>query len=69
MVTGVIKDVPHASHFHFDFLISTRKFGGNIDADWGFYNFYTYAKLKPNSDITAFTKKYRTYIKEILQWC
>jgi len=63
MVTGVIKDVPHASHFHFDFLISTRKFGGNIDADWGFYNFYTYAKLKPNSDITAFTKKVQDVYK------
>jgi putative ABC transport system permease protein len=63
MVTGVIKDVPHTSHFHFDFLISTRKFGGNIDADWGFYNFYTYAKLKPNSDITAFTKKVQDVYK------
>ena len=63
MVTGVIKDVPHASHFHFDFLISTRKFGGNIDANWGFYNFYTYAKLKPNSDITAFTKKVQDVYK------
>jgi len=63
MVTGVLKDVPHASHFHFDFLISTRKFGGNIDADWGFYNFYTYAKLKPNSDITAFTKKVQDVYK------
>jgi putative ABC transport system permease protein len=63
MVTGVIKDVPHASHFHFDFLISTRKFGGNIDADWGFYNFYTYAKLKPNSDITAFTEKVQDVYK------
>ena len=64
MVTGVVKDVPHASHFHFDFLISTRKFGGNIDADWGFYNFYTYAKLKPNSDIAAFTKKVQDVYKK-----
>jgi putative ABC transport system permease protein len=64
MVTGVVKDVPNASHFHFDFLISTRKFGGNIDADWGFYNFYTYVKLKPNSDITAFTKKVQEVYKK-----
>src|SRR6186997_2623753 len=64
MVTGVLKDVPHASHFHFDFLISTRKFGGNIDADWGFYNFYTYVKLKPNSDITSFTKKVQEVYKK-----
>jgi hypothetical protein len=26
MVKGVLKDVPYNSHFHFDFLISTRKF-------------------------------------------
>ena len=62
MVTGVIKDVPQILIF---ILISflSRKFGGNIDADWGFYNFYTYAKVKPNSDITAFTKKIQDVYK------
>jgi putative ABC transport system permease protein len=57
MVSGVVRDVPDNSHFHFDFLISVRKFAGNIDQDWNFYNFYTYVKLKPNTDITSFTKK------------
>jgi putative ABC transport system permease protein len=57
MVTGVLKDVPDNSHFHFDFLISIRKLAGNIDQNWNFYNFYTYVKLKPNTDITIFTKK------------
>jgi putative ABC transport system permease protein len=56
-VTGVLKDVPSPAHFHFDFLISTRKFSGNIDANWGFYNFYTYAKVKPNTNVANFTKK------------
>jgi putative ABC transport system permease protein len=62
-VTGVVKDVPANAHFHFDFLISTRKFQGNINSNWGFYNFYTYVKLKPNSDITAFTKKVQEVYK------
>lgn len=57
MVTGVLKDVPHNAHFHFDFLISTRKFAGNIDGQWGWYNFYTYVKLRPNANPAALTPK------------
>jgi putative ABC transport system permease protein len=57
MVSGVLKDLPSNSHFHFDFLISVRKFPGNLDGNWGWYNYYTYAKLKPNTNITAFVKK------------
>ncbi|MEO6584087.1 MAG: FtsX-like permease family protein, partial [Ferruginibacter sp.] len=57
-VTGVIKDVPENSHFKFDFLISTRTIGGgNIDQNWGFYNFYTYIKLKPNTNIASVEPK------------
>ena len=56
-VTGVIEDVPSNSHFHFDFLISTRKFDGNIEANWGFYNFYTYIKVKPGINSANLTKK------------
>jgi putative ABC transport system permease protein len=63
MVTGVLKDVPANSHFHFDFLISTRKFSGNIDENWGFYNFYTYAKLKPNTNIANLTSKIQAIYK------
>jgi len=57
MVTAVLKDVPGNSHFHFDFLISNRKFAGNIDGDWGFYNFYTYIKLKEGTEITSVVPK------------
>ena len=63
MVTGVVKDVPSNSHFHFDFLISTRKFAGDIDGDWNFYNFYTYIKLKPNVDIKTIDQKIQTIYK------
>ena len=57
MVTGVLKDVPYNSHFHFDFLISTRKFSGNIDGNWGWYNFYTYVKLKSPANIASLNRK------------
>ena len=51
MVKGILKDVPHNAHFHFDFLIPVRKFSGDIDSRWGWYNFYTYIKLSPGADI------------------
>ncbi len=62
-VTGVLKDVPSNAHFHFDFLISTRKFGGTIDADWGFYNFYTYVKIKSHTNGANLTKKIQATYK------
>ena len=64
MVSGVIKDVPSNSHFHFDFLISIRTFPGNdLDASWEWYNFYTYAKVKPNTSIASLTKKIQDLYK------
>ena len=50
-VTGVLKDVPEAAHFHFDFLVSIKKLGGDVDNQWGWYNFYTYVRLKPHTAI------------------
>lgn len=64
MVTGVLKDVPSNSHFHFDFLVSVRKIGGAIDANWGFYNFYTYVKLKPNTAIAGVVPKIQALYKK-----
>ena len=55
-VTGVIKDVPANSHFHFDLLSSFRQLG-NLDDNWGQYNYYTYAKVKPGTSIPSFTNK------------
>jgi putative ABC transport system permease protein len=64
MVSGVIKDVPSNSHFHFDFLISVRTFPGNdLDANWGWYNFYTYAKLKPSTSVASLTRKIQDIYK------
>jgi len=62
-VTGVIKDVPSNAHFHFDFLVSVRKFSGNIDNNWNWYNFYTYFKTKPNTNGASLNKKIQDIYK------
>jgi putative ABC transport system permease protein len=63
-VTGVIKDVPRNSHFHFDFAIPLSKLGGDKDADWDWYEFYTYVRVKPYTNIAAFTKKIQTIYQQ-----
>ncbi|MBY0435665.1 MAG: ABC transporter permease, partial [Cyclobacteriaceae bacterium] len=57
-VTGILKDVPENSHFRFDFLISVRSFGYNgLDTDWDWYNFYTYTRLKKDTEPSLFIQK------------
>jgi putative ABC transport system permease protein len=67
-VTAVIKDIPGNSHFTFDFMIPLRfrnNTGGfrDINSNWGWYNYYTYIKLKPGAAITAVDKKIREVFK------
>jgi len=65
-VTGVAQDPPENSHFHFDFLLSVRKFSGDIDQQWGWYNFYTYIKLRRNTNISSVNRKIKAlYAKNV----
>jgi len=64
MVTGIVNDVPANSHMHFDFLISVKKFNGSINTNWGFYNFYTYVTLKPNTNIAQVVPKIQAVYKK-----
>lgn len=59
MVSGVLRDVPSASHFHFDYLVSFRKQPGDTRqvTNWDAYNDYTYVRLKSGANVTAFVKK------------
>ena len=60
-VTAVIRDIPHNSHFHFDFIFSML----NVEYGFGNYlshNFYTYLLLKPGTNYKAFEKNFPTYI-------
>lgn len=56
-VTGVIRDVPPQSHIHYNFLMSYRRLPQNAHTNWGSYNYYTYVKVKPGTNIKAFEKK------------
>jgi putative ABC transport system permease protein len=56
-VTAVVADVPPQSHFHYEFLLSYRRLGSNAETNWGSYNYYTYVKVKPGTDLAAFEKK------------
>ncbi|HEV8272328.1 MAG TPA: ABC transporter permease [Chitinophagaceae bacterium] len=69
MVTAVIKDIPANSHFNFDLLMPLR-FKNNdgslrdINSNWGWYNYYTYIKLKPGARIAEVDKKIRDVFKK-----
>ncbi len=54
-VTGVMADVPANSHFDLDYVVSfqnleTLKPGTSLDGNWGQYNYYAYALLRPNAE-------------------
>jgi len=74
-VTGVIKDVPENSHFHYDFLASFitlydpdiigRK---TLETNWGSNNYITYLMLPENFPISELKSKVPEFIdKHMLQ--
>ncbi len=58
-VTGVLKDLPENSEFHFKFLIpwSYLKQIGHDDKHWGNNSIATYIMLKENANFASFSKK------------
>ncbi len=61
-VTGIIKDLPANTHFKFNYLISYNSISEEIKKrmmfeDWGYFSFYTYAKLDRNSNIDEVVEK------------
>lgn len=60
-VTAVIKDIPHNSHFNFDFIFSMD----NADYQWGQFtshNFHTFLLLKPGVNYKVFEKNFPQFI-------
>jgi putative ABC transport system permease protein len=68
-VTAVLRDVPPQSHFKFDLLISTRSLNRNfgssdqMNSNWGWYNFYTYIKIRPHTAISTVEPKIQAVFK------
>jgi putative ABC transport system permease protein len=68
-VTAIIKDMPDNSHFKIDLLMPLVYRNNNgerldINSDWGWYNYYTYMKLKPGTNIASVDKKIRDVFKK-----
>jgi len=60
-VTAVINNIPHNSHFDFDFYFSMK----NVDYGWGQFlshNFHTYLLLRPGTDYKLVENKFTDYI-------
>ncbi|MDB4285845.1 ABC transporter permease [bacterium] len=56
MISGVIEDVPEASHFHFDFLVPYTFFKARETSDyykWADFGHYNYIVLRPDTDTKA----------------
>ncbi|MCP4724674.1 MAG: FtsX-like permease family protein [bacterium] len=72
LVTGVIKDVPLNSHFHFDFFASFLSNQLSQSTYWGNFSVVTYIQLYPGQDWKAFNSKFpdiilQTYHIPLLQ--
>lgn len=48
-VTGVIADMPHNMHFHFDIIVPLWE-ATHIDERWEGYNYFTYIKIREGSE-------------------
>jgi len=57
LVTGVYKDIPSASHFHFDFIASIYSNNECLQDTWISFNFITYVLLKKHANVDAFEQK------------
>jgi len=68
-VTGVFKDVPENSHIKFDFLVSYETLNAQTKdqsaTSWGWYDFYCFVLLKPNTDVPALQAKWDKYVATV----
>ena len=64
MVTGVIEDFPHNSHFHFDFIASLVSYQGTLNDFWVSNNFYTYVLLREGSTQAQLQEKLPHFLEK-----
>ncbi len=57
IVTGVIKDIPHNSHFHPDLIGSLTTVPDSRNPNWLSNNYYTYFLLRKGTDPNDFQRK------------
>lgn len=59
-ITAVIKDIPQASHFHFDFFIPMREHEDSRNDNWLSEDYNTYILLKPGAPVKKFETQLQT---------
>jgi len=64
LVTGVVEDVPHNSHFHYDFLASLITYEASRSPIWVSNNYYTYVLLHEGASPEAFEAKLDELVKK-----
>ncbi len=57
LVTGVMEDFPSNSHLDFDFLASFKTHRHGKNPEWSPSNYYSYVKLRTDTDLSAFEAK------------
>ncbi|HVS94651.1 MAG TPA: ABC transporter permease [Mucilaginibacter sp.] len=63
-VTGVIKNIPSQSHFHYQFYISMPTLAESREDAWFSNNFHTYFLLRKGADINAFKAKLPQFMEK-----
>lgn len=65
IVTGIMEDMPHNSHLRVGFIGNFEKLiADGWTKRWVDHQYYTYLRLKPDSDVKAFGTKIKTYIND-----
>ncbi|WP_259067618.1 ABC transporter permease [Mucilaginibacter sp. X4EP1] len=55
-ITGVIKDIPEQSHFHYDFFLSFSSRPESKATGWGYAGLHNYLLLKPGTNVAQLEK-------------
>jgi putative ABC transport system permease protein len=67
-VAGVFEDIPENSHLKFDILLSYQNvislYGEDFQHAWGHTGVFTYAKLKPGTDLNGLENKLDALVEE-----
>ena len=63
IVTGVLKDLPENLHFTFDILLSIYAISDELDEEWAWWNFYTYALLRKDFAPEQFVAVFPSFIE------
>ena len=75
-ITGVFKDYPKNSHLMIDYLVSYQTLGkiikeqgdteNSTETAWGWYDFYTYFKLRPGTSIEQVNAKLPAFCQQYI---